>query len=685
MLKTNHSFTSRTLLQTPDLETPQKPKNPVGRPRIHPIKTPASRPQKTPATTTTPAFVESEESGDNNDDLPGKKAKTIPRNNQKSLNSTPSNRPSNYNNIMLIKNEQIVSNSSSLKQLKALNLLASSPLTDALAREQMLVDASTALAFHSSLNAERQQQNPHSSSLGVSDRMSKEKQKFFRFSVFNSERKSKSVDGKKQQKSSLNNNKSKTNVNHKNLLNGDASGGTYDKYKFVSSSDSEIEREIICDKPNKPRGRPPGKKTLAAQSGAKVNNSRDPKAKTKLKVKEKDKDKPKSLNLTSDSSCCSSDGEDSGSSSDSSSSSSGSSSSSSGSSSSANSSCSSTAAAAKIASGKGNLANKAESINTMNVFACINSRELTSQNKRPPYCWTPMPFSKSQQSDSLFKKHSTKSKSFGAGSKNENEVWGFAAEAKKSLNIFNNSDSESRTNRMSNVSGNDSDCRMSMFSACSTSAPNRISRNNRDAGSSRLNHQMPLIPSSHLRNSKMINSNDYLLLNRRTTSLMRNNAIMSSDDDAKQLSPSKLFRKAVSYKKFDNNTLNNKKLIMDTSLNGAKYGCDERPVKEPTKPTGTTPIDSSESTKQSQPPYNNNSNNQSDIGKKLNTESLKLIAFPSSLTLTLCYYLPKNNRHDSRDVLVTQGTLTHNNFVARTKTVLRPSNRLIRKPCTKDS
>lgn len=642
--------------------TPKPHKNPVGRPRIHPIKTPgSSRPpkqqqqqQQTPQALSTPvvtaaaavAAVESEESCNDDDDLdvPGKKEKTCPRNNQKSLNSTPSNRNSNYNNIMLIKNEQIVSNSSSYKQLKA---LVSCPISKALtpAHQQMLVDASSAMAFQS-LTAERQQQNPpSSSSLGVSDRMSKEKQKFFRFSVFNSERKAKSVDGKvKQQKSSLNNNKSKTNNNHKSLSNGDASGGTYDddddKYKFVSSSDSENERDLICDKTtttiNKvARGRPVKKALTVAGGGGTGGSSskvRESKVKSKLKVKDKDKAQKQSHLTSDDSSCCSSEGE-SGSSSDSSSSSSGgSSSSSSGSSSSANSSCSSTAGDNNPL-GKASLVNKAESINTMNVFACINSRELTSQTKRPPYCWTSMPFAKSQQSQSLFKKQSTKPKSFGASHKNENEVWGFAAEAKKTLNIFTNSDSESRTHRMSNFSGTESDCQMSLLSLGSATA--RSSRSNRDAGLSRFNnnnhhnnknnHQMPLPSSStHSRRNNLKIASDYLLSNRRTTTLMRNNTIMSSDDDAKHLSPSKLFRKAVSYKKFDNNVLNNKKLIMDTSLNGAKYGCDERPVKEPATimPTGSVASSStSEPSKQSQPPYNNNSNNQiiDQIGKKLNT------------------------------------------------------------------
>lgn len=607
-------------MATPQVETTATPqklhKNPVGRPRIHPIKTPTSRPPKIPLTM--PPGPLSDESDENDElDVPGKKSKTNPRNNQKSLNSKPTNKNSNYNNIMLIKNEQIVSNSSSLKQLKAQYHLASSlnskALTPVTHQQLMLDEASITSA------ADRQQQNPSSTTttstpLGVSDRMSKEKQKFFRFSVFNSERKAKSVDGQsgQQSKSSLNNNKSKNNNNnHKVTTNGigtgDASAGTYDKYKFVSSSDSEHDRDTICDKT---KAKAKGKSVSAdkPETGRKSNHVKD---KTK-KDKGKSRQKQSASHLTSDdSSCCSSDGEDTGSSSDSSTSSTGTSSSSSDSSSSANSSCSSAGEGNQNSPSKASLANKAESINTMNVFACINSRELTSQTKRPPYCWTSMPFAKSQQSESLFKKQSTKSKSFGANNRSENEVWGFAAEAKKSLNIFTNSDSESRTHRMSNFSGTESDCQMSLLSLSSTNARNRISRSDRDAGSSRFTNQMPLL-APHLRKN--------LLSNNRTTTLMRNSTIMSSDDDARQLSPSKMFRKAVNYKKFDNNTLNNKKLIMDTSLNGAKYGCDDRPVKEPD--SNKDPIEpSSEPTpKQSQPPYNNNTNNLStDMGKKLTT------------------------------------------------------------------
>jgi hypothetical protein len=600
-------YLNRRLPSTPTASetTPKPQKNPVGRPRIHPLKTPTSTPRqiKQQQAIQTP-LVESDESEHDDDalDVPGKKSKINPRNNQKSLNSTPSNRlSSNYNNIMLIKNEQIVSNSSSLKQLKAQNNhLASSPSNSKTVTHQQGLPGDAFVA-------DRQQQNPPSS-LGVSDRMSKEKQKFFRYSVFNSERKTKTGDQKS--KSSLKHKNNNTN-NHEVTTNGGISDGAFDKYKFVSSSDSE--RDEICDKQNKnnkAKGRNLSgvrKKTLAV--GRKMAK----------KQKMKEKGQKKSPHLSSDdSSCCSSDGE-SGSSSDSSSSSSGSSTSSSSSSSSANSSILTTAQSSPNKASL--LANKAEAINTMNVFACINSRELTSQAKRPPYCWSSMPFPSDLQSDLLFKKHSTKSKSFGANSKNENEVWGFAAEAKKTLNIFNNSDSESRTHRLSNFSGNESDCHMSLLSMSSSAnvARSRMSRSNRDAGSSRLIHQMPLLAPHSRKNS----AHEYLLSNHRTTTLMRNNTIMSSDDDVKQkLSPSKLVRKAVNYKKFDNNTLNNKKLIMDTSLNGAKYGSDDRPVKEPAASALETsllpPPPTPESSKQSsQPPYNNNTNNQSDMGKKL--------------------------------------------------------------------
>lgn len=627
--------------------------NPVGRPRIHPIKTPISqtpKPLKLASTVTKPLAAYSDESDNNVDDqdVPGKKSKINPKTNQKFLNNTQSSRNNKYNNIMLIKNEQIVSNSSSLKQLKnQLNHLDSSINSKPLLSipppvTHQFSSVTPSSTLHPSA-AERQQQNT-STALGVSDRMSKEKQKFFRFSVFNSERKSKiGSNNTKQAMSNLNNNNNSNNNNnngHK-IVNGinDAmsitSSSAYDKYKFVSSSDSENEQsaKIICDsKTNKVKGR---LSTAAALMGSlkkssgggktkilQANSVRDAKPKSN-KAKEKGKLKLLSAKRHSsddDSSCCSSDDDETESSSDTSSSSSDSSTSSTGSSSSVNSSSSNDKGMSKNATKPSSQTNKTESINTMNVFACINSRELANQANRP-FCWTSMPFSKGQQTESLFKrKSSTFSKSFGTSStRAENEVWGFAAEAKKTINIFTNSDNESRTQHMSNFSGTESDCQMSLLSLGSSSArvSSRLSRSNRDAVSSRyqFNPHMSLVGGNLRKNNNAKLANDYMFANRRTMTLMRNNTIMNSDDDdgRKQLSPSKMVRKAVNYKKFDNNTLNNKKLIMDTSLNG---GFNDRVVKEPSATTTALP-GTLESTKHSQPPYNNNTINPSDMGKKL--------------------------------------------------------------------
>ena len=91
---------------------------------------------------------------------------------------------------------------------------------------------------------------------------------------------------------------------------------------------------------------------------------------------------------------------------------------------------------------------------------------------------------------------------------------------------------------------------------------------------------------------------------------------MSSDDDAKELSPSKMVKKAVNYKKFDNNTLNNKKLIMDNSINGEDHHL--HLVKVP-----LNQVDSDfTSSKQSQPPYISTIN-QSDMGKNTHKKQKK--------------------------------------------------------------
>lgn len=190
-----------------------------------------------------------------------------------------------------------------------------------------------------------------------------------------------------------------------------------------------------------------------------------------------------------------------------------------------------------------------------------------------------MPFSGSQQSDSssLFKTQPANFYNpFGLASRNEcDNTWGFAAEAKKAVNIFNsNSDSEKSRKTKSNKQ--------------STSALNKSSS--------------MLAVTNKLSKHKL--ANEYFAINRRTTTLMRNNTIMSSDDDAKHLSPSKMFRKAVNYKKFDNHKLNNKKLIMDPNASDG-LGADN-PVK----------ADSNLKNELSQSPYHNSKNNHLELGKK---------------------------------------------------------------------
>lgn len=609
----------------------------------------------------TPAIPEDSDDDEEELDVPGKKSKSNTLKNQKSLNRSSLK----YNNIMLIKNEQIVSNSSSINSI--------SSLTQSLTR----LDDQAPLVSSLSV-AERQQQNPNTlNNRGdVSDRMSKEKQKFFRFSVFNSERKHAKP-------------KSPNGDNNDFNTNGGIEGcdglvaGAYDKYNFVSSSDSEDEK--ICDKKNK-LGRPRAldKKTNSSvpsslkpprppssslpnthnNNNNKIERNKNSSTKTATTNGRKKADKSskqKSKKLSSDTSCCSS---ESGSTSDESSTSSdiGSSTSTSGSSSTIadktssqlNNKSSSTKHTKTASPKAASLAHKTETINTMNVFAAINSRELMSQQgkeKRSPYCWnntTPFSPQHGDNGDNPFRNSDTSS--FGQRKQRKNEVWGFAAEAQKSMNIFNaSSDNESRSAAqcLSNISGTESDCHMSMLSMNSSTKQNnsviasrRLSRSNRDASASCISRQLPSIARSS---------------NHRTITLMRNNTIMSSDDDAKQLTPSSLVRKAVNYKKFDNSSAtNSKKLIMDASLNGAKYGADDRPVKEKmqsmtesssTSNSATTPsvaMTSQTSNSVTQPPYDNNSKNQSDSAGKeyfsnLRNERMKLFKKQLNLIVTVSY------------------------------------------------
>lgn len=559
---------------------------------------------------------DSDEEEEDEPDVPGKKSKTNTKNNQKSLNSSTS---SKYNNIMLIKNEQIVSNSSSINSLNSLTLNKSNSKTVTHLNNSNHNNIVTSVD-----GAERQQQNPTTQG-DVSDRMSKEKQKFFRFSVFNSDR--------KHVKS---NNENDSHATSNGSIKTDAAvAGAFDKYKFVSSSDSENENEKkICDKKSKlmAKGRVVAltKKTNTISSSqpppnpnpnpnststAENNNS------TINKKKKQQRTKSKSSKLSSDSSCCTSGSGSSSGDSSSSSDENGSTTSSSTSSSTPMKMTPKTTTSLVLATATQNKV-ETETINTMNVFAAINSRELMMSQqgkkgeKRSPYCWTSsVPFNKKsqQQQQKSFGENNSK-----VGSR-RNEVWGFAAEAQKTLNIFNtNSDNESRTATtqcLSNFSGTESDCHMSLLSMSSSTKNKRT------------------LPSNSLLNPRP---------NQRTTTLMRNNTIMSSDDDAKQqLTPSKLVRKAVNYKKFDNTSaMNSKKLIMDASLNGAKYGSDDRPVKEPTSTSSNHATNkmsqSSSSSTHSQPPYDNKSTNNhnndsmSMSGKEHFTHSISLSL--SSLT-----------------------------------------------------
>ncbi|CAO1398382.1 unnamed protein product [Diamesa hyperborea] len=478
-------------------------------------------------------------------------------NNNNNINNN-NNQNQKYNNIILIKNEQIVSNSSSIKQAAKHakqtsnnNIIGNNNINSSNnSCNKLTVTHQNPSSQEMALGQHQQQPHNQQQYLGVSDRMSKEKQKFFRFSVFNSERKTKVASSSSKSKNSISNTNS-------NLLNSSSQGSS---------------REIKVK----------NRKEKAMRSKANTSNTQN-----------------KQQNSSEDeSTCCSSEGESDASSSDSDSTSSDSSSSSSGSksSSTANSSYSSEH---ENNSKKMDALNRAESIiNNKNVFAYINSRELSqSSSQGRSNCWTSLPLFKdnqsSSQSDSLFKKQrSTLQKSFGAGTKNENEVWGFAAEAKKSVNIFTNSDSERGSQRPNNMSEIESDCEMSLLSLRSASTLSKNHRRKGDAGSS-------LSKAAH----------EYQFMKRRTTTLCKNNTIMSSDDDTKELSPSKMVKKAVNYKKFDNNALNNQKLIMDHNINGEDHQ-HQQLVKVP-----LNQVDSDfTSSKQSQPPYISTIN-QSDMEK----------------------------------------------------------------------
>lgn len=454
-----------------------------GRPRLKPLpETPAVSKAVTQPLPPLDIVLQPNEEDEDMDEIPGKIKSSKPT--LLTSTATNSSHTQNYNNIILIKNEQIVSNTSSLKSKLAETL--------------------------------RQQQHHL---LGESDRMSKEKQKFFRFSAFNSERRSKQP-----------------------------AGEPIDKYKFVSSSSDS---EPICDKSSLlSRKKSNNNNTLLSNKNNLVGSRKGGK-----------------LRKSSDSSCCSSDDDSSGSSSSDSSSSSDDSKSNS-----SNSSSSFTSGGHTVK--KFEELNKAETlINTKNVFAYINSRELNSNVQLPvlnkSYCWTSLPFLQMNSGSATPFQNPTSSfqGSFGQPSsqKLESDVWGFAAEAKKPLNIFTASDSENRQNHSQT---DDSDC----------DVPLSQRRKRHKAHKNRQRHKAT-VPARY-------NNSEFFKSTRKTT-LLKNNMIMSSDDEA-QLSPSKMVQKAINYKKYDLNTLTEKATEKTEEVTAA-----------PTK---------------LQPPYN--TLNQSDMGKE---------------------------------------------------------------------
>lgn len=534
-----------------------------------------------------PVLLINEDDSDN-DDIIGKKHKA--------------NSLSNMN-LLNIKNPstEFVSNSSSFRPQNSKNSRLNS-LIKKLNHDQGF-GSKEAISSASDLpSVAHQQQQIYSNAMGVrpvTDRMSKEKQKFFRFSVFNSERKSKLVKSTKQKLLSINNNISNLKSSTNNLAITNTSTTSlvgHDKYKFESSSDSENERVNDCDTANKISTHKKGKEkntiiTKNKKSSQQTSKDCPRQSNSHVKSKQNTKEKAKkNHSLTSEddslSSYCSSDDEnDSVSSSDTSSDSTSGSQSSSSEASSSETFNSTSSSVKNSRTSKTSLLNKTEAINTMNVFACINSRELTNQIGNS-YCWSTMPFSKSHQNDSsdLFKNQpSNLYNPFGLVTRNESDnAWGFAAEAKKAVNIFNsNSDSEKSRRIKNSIQLASALNETSSFLAVT----NKISK-----------HKL---------------ANEYFATNRRTTTLMRNNVIiMSSDDDAKQLSPSKMFRKAVNYKRFDNHKLNNKKLVMDPNASDGLSA--DNPVK----------ADSNSKNELSQSPYLNSKNNHLELGKKQSSYSL---------------------------------------------------------------
>ncbi|CAH1719427.1 unnamed protein product [Chironomus riparius] len=229
---------------------------------------------------------------------------------------------------------------------------------------------------------------------------------------------------------------------------------------------------------------------------------------------------------------------------------------------------------------------KTDTISTMNVFACINSRELLNSSKKSN-CWSSLPFVENQKLDTLHTlKNTSSSRFFGFSSSSTtigNDIWGFAAEAKKTTIKVFNTGSETRSSEDTY-----------------SDYKNNIVKTN--SSSSNIHPQNTL--SAALRKRLLRNPNEYFVKSRRTTTLMNNNFIASSDEEANPLSPSKLFKKAVTYKKFD--ILSNKCLLM-----GANHGQNDAKNLN----TSYEMDNSNQSTnKCSQSPYKSD-NNQFDLDK----------------------------------------------------------------------
>jgi hypothetical protein len=404
-----------------------------------------------------------------------------------------------------------------------------------------------------------QQQNKNF--LGSSDRMSKEKQKFFRFSIFNSERK---VNGKSVKSNSVARklNKSKQVSNDKSMM-------------LSSSSDDDDDNgdnndEIEIEKNRRPRkslqSNVPGVKKMklkAATTAAKATAAAAAAAPSRTTKKQQNKN----LETTSSSSSSTSSEDDS------------------------QSSCSSSeeniiksplkknhsvndsytsSSSPLLESAKSRCVNKTNTINTMNAFACINSRDLENSENSFRY-QSSIKFMKDQHSSNnspMSSKFTTLNSSSGV----DKDSWGFAAEAKKTQNVFATDD-----------------IRLPSASPSTSS-------------------QAALVLTEKylsLKNNKSISNSHH-----------RGNVALSNEenDASKRITPSNMFKKAVNYKKFDDqNSLNNNKCLLTDMKNHGQS--DSKTTSSLNDPLDADSNKKNPSTKRSQSPLNNN--NQFDVGKEI--------------------------------------------------------------------